>query len=177
VVLAGTTRGRQASREWLDTPVDHLRDVRTELLVKLALRARAGLDAAPLLAAQTDRFEPVIAALSINQPVHADVPTDLVALWRREHARAVRRFLAQAQVPTAPTKDRPDMRLSARNQLRATVTSVTHGEVMATVAVALPDGQRLTAAITRDAAEDLDLAPGDDVVVIVKSTEVMIAKE
>ena len=38
------------------------------------------------------------------------------------------------------------------------------------------DGQRLTAAITKEAAEDLDLASGDDVTVIIKSTEVMIAK-
>jgi len=68
------------------------------------------------------------------------------------------------------------MRLSARNQLRASVTSITLGEVMATVGVVLPDGQQLTAAITKEAVEDLDLASGDDVVVIVKSTEVMIAK-
>jgi molybdate transport system regulatory protein len=68
------------------------------------------------------------------------------------------------------------MRLSARNQLRATVEVVTHGEVMSTVKVVLPDGQHLTAAITKDAAVDLDLARGDDVLVVVKSTEVMIAK-
>jgi molybdate transport system regulatory protein len=53
---------------------------------------------------------------------------------------------------------------------------VTHGDVMSTIKVALPDGQQLTAAITRDAAEELDLAPGDPVVVVVKSTEVMIAR-
>ena len=69
------------------------------------------------------------------------------------------------------------MRLSARNQLRAKVASVKLGEVMATVGVELPDGQHLTAAITKDAAEDLDLTPGDNVTVIVKSTEVMIAKD
>ena len=32
------------AKRWLDTPVEHLRDVRTELLVKLSLRERAGLD-------------------------------------------------------------------------------------------------------------------------------------
>ena len=69
------------------------------------------------------------------------------------------------------------MRLSARNQLRATVSAVTHGEVMSTVKMTLPDGQALTAAITKEAAEDLDFAPGDDVIVIIKSTEVMIAKD
>lgn len=174
VTLAPTARGRDVSGRWLDAPVDHLRDVRTELLVKLALRDRAGLDRGLLLAAQHQRFEPLIAALSVNQPNADD---DLVALWRRENARAVRRFLAQALNPSPTSnRDRPDMRLSARNQLRASVTTVTLGEVMATVGVVLPDGQQLTAAITKEAAEDLDLAPGDDVVVIVKSTEVMVAK-
>ncbi len=69
------------------------------------------------------------------------------------------------------------MRLSARNQLRGSITAVHHGEVMSTVKAVLGDGQPLTAAITKDAAEDLDLAPGDAVVMIVKSTEVMVAKD
>jgi molybdate transport system regulatory protein len=69
------------------------------------------------------------------------------------------------------------MQLSARNQLNATVDTVTHGEVMSTVRVTLPDGQKITAAITKDAAEDLSFAPGDAVIVVIKSTEVMLAKE
>jgi molybdate transport system regulatory protein len=69
------------------------------------------------------------------------------------------------------------MQLSARNQLTAKVDTVTHGEVMSTVRVTLPDGQHITAAITKHAAEDLALAAGDDVIVVIKSTEVMLAKE
>jgi molybdate transport system regulatory protein len=69
------------------------------------------------------------------------------------------------------------MQLSARNQLRATVDSVHHGEVMSTVRVTLPDGQHVTAAITKDAADDLAFAPGDPVIVVIKATEVMLAKE
>ena len=69
------------------------------------------------------------------------------------------------------------MQLSARNQLKAKVETVTHGEVMSTVRVALPDGQHITAAITKDAVEDLGFAVGDDVIVVIKSTEVMLAKE
>ncbi len=68
------------------------------------------------------------------------------------------------------------MQLSARNQLNATVEAVTHGEVMSTVKVALPDGQHITAAITKDAAEELGFATGDAVVVVIKATEVMLAK-
>jgi molybdate transport system regulatory protein len=69
------------------------------------------------------------------------------------------------------------VQLSARNQLNATVDTVTHGEVMSTVKVALPDGQNITAAITRDAATELGLAQGDQVVVVIKATEVMLAKD
>jgi molybdate transport system regulatory protein len=68
------------------------------------------------------------------------------------------------------------MQLSARNQLNATVDTVTHGEVMSTIKVSLPDGQKITAAITKDAAEDIAFAPGDAVIVVIKSTEVMLAK-
>jgi molybdopterin-binding protein len=69
------------------------------------------------------------------------------------------------------------MQLSTRNQLAATVQEVTEGHVMATVKVALGDGQEVTAAITREAVQDLALAVGDRVTVLVKATEVMLGKE
>ncbi|AQS70694.1 molybdopterin-binding protein [Streptomyces pactum] len=67
------------------------------------------------------------------------------------------------------------MSLSIRNQLPGTVTAVTPGEAMATVRVRLAGGQDLTAAITRDAAEDLSLTAGSAVRALVKSTEVSLA--
>ncbi|MGW0470441.1 TOBE domain-containing protein [Streptomyces coeruleorubidus] len=67
------------------------------------------------------------------------------------------------------------MSLSIRNQLPGTVTAVTPGEAMATVRVRLTGGQVLTAAITREAADDLGLAPGTAVRALVKSTEVSLA--
>ncbi|MFG2680978.1 molybdopterin-binding protein [Streptomyces sp. NPDC048392] len=67
------------------------------------------------------------------------------------------------------------MSLSIRNQLPGTVTTVTPGEAMATVGVRLSGGQDLTAAITRDAAEDLALDAGTAVRALVKSTEVALA--
>ena len=47
--------------------------------------------------------------------------------------------------------------------------------MMSTVKAVLGDGQPLTAAITQDAAADLDFVPGDPVMVIIKSTEVIVA--
>jgi molybdopterin-binding protein len=174
VVLAPTAAGRRVAKRWLDTPVEHLRDVRTGLLVKLCLRSRAGLDNSPLLHAQRQAFAPAIEAL-----VSSDPHDDLVDVWRRESAGAVRRFLDHAldRSSSAFSGDATSaMRLSARNQLRATVGAVNHGEVMSTVMVALADGQQITAAITKDAALELGFVPGDAVIVVIKSTEVMLAK-
>jgi molybdate transport system regulatory protein len=69
------------------------------------------------------------------------------------------------------------LRLSTRNQLSATVTEVRHGEVTTIVKVRLGDGQTITSSITKEAAEELDLAPGDEIVVLIKSSEVMLGKE
>ncbi|MGW5651953.1 TOBE domain-containing protein [Streptomyces humi] len=67
------------------------------------------------------------------------------------------------------------MSLSIRNQLPGTVLAVTPGEVMATVKVRLDGGRDLTAAITREAVEDLGIAEGSAVHALVKSTEVALA--
>ncbi|WP_024799381.1 molybdopterin-binding protein [Nocardia sp. BMG51109] len=69
------------------------------------------------------------------------------------------------------------MRLSTRNQLDGTVLSVTRGEAMAVVRVELPGGSEITSSITRDAADDLGLATGSPVRVLIKSTEVALGVE
>jgi molybdate transport system regulatory protein len=65
--------------------------------------------------------------------------------------------------------------LSIRNQLPGTVSNVDHGAVMTTVKVTVAGGQTVTAAITKDGAEDLRLSVGDKVTALIKSTEVGIA--
>ncbi len=123
VVLGARAAGRRASADWLDEPVPHLRDVRTELLVKLTLRSRAGLANDELLAAQQARFEPMIEVLCARQD-----SDDVVDLWRRESARTVRRFLEQALRPgDEPGAGRHEGRLQA-------VLIVTTGEVVVTTA-------------------------------------------
>ncbi len=69
------------------------------------------------------------------------------------------------------------MRLSTRNQLPATVDSIVLGEAMAAVKVTVEGGHAVTASITREAVEDLGLQPGSRVLVLVKSTEVMLGVE
>lgn len=181
-VLAITASGRRALDAWLDTPVEHVRDVRTELLLKLTLGARLGRDSERLLVRQEQQLTPLLDAL-IDVGAHPERGDDPVALWRAENARAVRRFLAAARGGGGPGRPAPTpLRISARNQLDAVITAIARGDVMATVRVRLGDGggeaaaQEMTAAITATAVDDLDLAPDDQVVVVVKSTEVLLAK-
>jgi len=65
--------------------------------------------------------------------------------------------------------------LSARNQLQGTVQSVKSGAVMAEITVSVEAGL-VTAAITDASRDRLNLQEGDEVTVVIKSTEVMIAK-
>jgi molybdate transport system regulatory protein len=69
------------------------------------------------------------------------------------------------------------MRISARNQLPGVVSGVEHGAVMSIVTIRLEGGQEVVSAITKDSAEGLDLTEGDAVLAVIKSTEVMVAKE
>ena len=67
------------------------------------------------------------------------------------------------------------MQISARNQLKGTIKSIRSGTVMAEVIVDV-GGQEVVSAITRASVEGLDLKDGEQVVVVIKSTEVMMAK-
>jgi molybdopterin-binding protein len=66
--------------------------------------------------------------------------------------------------------------LSARNQFQGTIKSVKIGNVMAEVVVTVGNLE-IVSAITRGSAEDLGLKAGDRVTAVIKSTEVMIAKD
>jgi molybdopterin-binding protein len=65
--------------------------------------------------------------------------------------------------------------ISARNQLRGRVESLLIEGVMAEVRLRIGE-QDLVSVITRRSAERLQLRTGDEVVAVIKSTEVMIAK-
>ena len=66
--------------------------------------------------------------------------------------------------------------ISGRNQLRGIVEEVRSDGLLSQIYLRVGD-QVLTAVITRDAVEELKLKRGDTAVAIVKSTEVMIARE
>ncbi|MGH0033793.1 MAG: TOBE domain-containing protein [Myxococcota bacterium] len=67
------------------------------------------------------------------------------------------------------------MQLSARNQIRGKVKSVTHGAVNSEVVLELASGEELVSIITRSSAEGLGLAPGGEAIAVVKASNVMLA--
>ena len=69
------------------------------------------------------------------------------------------------------------MEISARNQIRGTVTEVQLGDVTAEVTVDIGNGQSVVSVITRSSVERLRIQTGDQVVAIIKSTDVFIGKE
>ena len=66
------------------------------------------------------------------------------------------------------------MKLSARNQLSGTVTSINEGAAIANVELDV-NGQRLVASITIEAARELGLEEGKSVTAIVKASDVILA--
>ncbi len=92
----------------------------------------------------------------------------------------VDRLLAPAAGAAARKPDRERsgliVAISGRNQLRGYIDEVRVEGLLAQVRLRIGD-QTLTAVITRDAVEELKLRRGDEALAIVKSTEVMVARE
>ena len=100
--LSATPEGRQAAEGWLRQPARHARDVRSELLVKLALLDRVGVDPRDLLRVQRGHLAPVADALAGQ--VHTTSGFDQVlASWRHESILATLRFL-DALLATVPAQ-------------------------------------------------------------------------
>jgi PadR family transcriptional regulator AphA len=73
---------------WLRRPVGHVRDMRIEFQLKLALLERLGRSPLVLIRRQREKLAPTLAAL--------DTPsdsTDSLELWRRHNALAAGAYL------------------------------------------------------------------------------------
>lgn len=98
-LLAVTGPGRAAIDAWLATPAPHVRDLRSDLMVKLLFLHRAGRDAAPLLAAQRAGIEPMVPMFEGRLAEAGGFDRTLTA-WRLEACRSAIRFIDS--VPTGP---------------------------------------------------------------------------
>jgi molybdopterin-binding protein len=91
-----------------------------------------------------------------------------------------RMLTARGRAPKSPRGRRRAVgvlvAISGRNQLRGVVEEIRVDGLLAQVRLRIGD-ERLTAVITRDAVEELKLKRGATALAIIKSTEVMIARE
>lgn len=100
---ASTASGHTAVLAWLRKPVSHVRDMRSEFLVKLALNGRRGDRPTDLITAQRTLLAGVARALAIERA--AGVGFDVVLLtWRESTVAAATTFLER--IPESWAKDR-----------------------------------------------------------------------
>ena len=100
-VISLTDSGRAALDDWLTRPVDHVRDVRSLLLLKLALILRARSDPARLLESQRTKLVQQVASLSKVRD-RASGFERVVVQWRLSSSKATLEFLEAV-------KDSPDL--------------------------------------------------------------------
>jgi DNA-binding PadR family transcriptional regulator len=91
-IYAATPAGHTAAGTWLHTPVQHIRDIRSHLLIKLALLQRTATDPADLLARQRAILQPIVGAIETTPPSPDSFDATLHA-WRRATATAALTFL------------------------------------------------------------------------------------
>lgn len=103
-LFKATPDGREALARWLAEPVDHMREVRSLLLLKLVLIERAGLDNRPLLEAQLALTLPAIATLEAR--LRRSIGTENIFVrFRLESTRSVAHFIESMleDPPAEPT--------------------------------------------------------------------------
>jgi molybdopterin-binding protein len=112
------------------------------------------------------------------------VSADTLRRWERAgKLRTTRDAANRRRVPrheverltTRPSRHRAGDTLSARNRFPGVVRSVELDGVMALVEIEAGP-HRITAAVTRDAVEELGLAPGVSATAAVKATSVMVER-
>ncbi len=69
------------------------------------------------------------------------------------------------------------MKISARNVLKGKIEKIDKGPVSSTVKIKIEVPNTVTASITKEAVEDLNLKEGDEVYAVIKASEVMVAKK
>lgn len=93
VIMRPNEVGRTEFWSWLAAPVLHMRDIRVELLVKLALHDRLGLNPASLLHHQYEVLEPIYKSLQKEAGSGGSGFAQTLAWWRIENSESVMRFL------------------------------------------------------------------------------------
>ena len=86
-VNQATAAGISSLDTWLDQPVEHVRDLRIEFLVKIRLNQRRSRSTQALIATQQTVFAPMLEGIAASSDDH------IADRWRRHNARAAQTFL------------------------------------------------------------------------------------
>ena len=114
VIHRVTPRGRRRLHRWLGEPVGHIRDLRIEFLLKLALLRRSGRSPIDLIREQRAALDATLAALEDPKP-H---PGDHVELWRRHNAATAAAYLDDLERLYTPRRPGPPLSSSAQSPER-----------------------------------------------------------
>jgi PadR family transcriptional regulator AphA len=91
-IFRATAAGHEAVGGWLSEPVEHIRDGRSLLLLKLVFAQRNCIDPRPMLHAQRLAIEEAIG--SLEERTDGSAGTEAILLrFRLESSRAVERFI------------------------------------------------------------------------------------
>ena len=93
-VYQATPAGKAAFSRWLNEPVEHYREARSQLILKLGFLWMRGESPESLLAAQLAVVEPMLEGLG-DKLSKADGFDQTLALWRFESAQTLVRFVAR----------------------------------------------------------------------------------
>ena len=106
------------------------------------------------------------------------ISLDTLRRWDREGRIKTKRDAGNRRVVSAREierlRGRDDSHMSARNRFHGTVRTVEVDGLLAQVEILVTEPTRVVAIVTRDAVEELGLAPGAAATAIVKSTSVMV---
>ena len=92
MLVEPTPAGRPALARWLAEPVEHVRDARSLLMLKLLFLGRSNADPAPLLIAQREHFQSLAGRLT-GAIDEADGFDQVLLRWRLESTTAAIRFI------------------------------------------------------------------------------------
>jgi DNA-binding PadR family transcriptional regulator len=87
-----TCTGATALAHWLEEPVEHVRDVRSQLLLKLIFAERTGLDPTPILSAQHQAVSAAVVKLEARLRESSGTEA-ILTRFRLESTRGVLRFV------------------------------------------------------------------------------------
>jgi molybdopterin-binding protein len=108
------------------------------------------------------------------------VSIDTLRRWERDgrvtfERKSGQRFLSAAELTRLLTERAGTSRSSARNRLTGTVIAVKRDGIMAQIEIAC-DNHRIVSLMSREAADQLGLEPGDTATAVIKATTVVVER-